>query len=171
MSWPGAGHQPHDPGVRGFDDLISLVAGRIDGEADLIAQSMGGVVAIGVALKHPEKVRRLVLTATSGGIDVRSRGATEWREEYRKEYPQAADWIWREQVDYVGAIPGLRNPTLLIWGDHDPISPVAVGQQLNELLPESTLHVLEGGTHSLAEDRPDEVAALVVDHLDTPPQS
>lgn len=41
-------------------------------------------MAIGLALKHLEKVPRLVLTATSGGIDVRSRGATEWLEDYRK---------------------------------------------------------------------------------------
>lgn len=46
------------------------------------------------------------------------------------------------------------------------ISPVSVGQRLNELLPESRLHVLVGGTHSLAQDRPDDVAALIVDHLD-----
>jgi pimeloyl-ACP methyl ester carboxylesterase len=47
----------------------------------------------------------------------------------------------------------------------DPISPVAVGRRLAHLLPNSELHVLESGTHSLAHDRPDEVARLIEDHL------
>jgi pimeloyl-ACP methyl ester carboxylesterase len=56
-------------------------------------------------------------------------------------------------------------PVLLIWGDSDPISPVAVGERLAELLPRSELVVLNGGTHDLAFERADEVAALIERHL------
>src|SRR5947209_12288578 len=110
LSWPGAGDQPHNPRVRGFDDLIALVAGKLDDWSDLVAQSMGGVVAIGIALHHPEKVRRLVLGATSGGIDVAALGAADWRTPYQAEYPRAAPWICDDRVDYTDALARLDVP-------------------------------------------------------------
>jgi pimeloyl-ACP methyl ester carboxylesterase len=165
LSWPGAGDQPHDPNVHGFEDLIASTSRGLHAPSDLVAQSMGAIIAIGIALRHPEQVRRLVLTATSGGIDVAELGGADWREEYGAEYPNAASWITEDHVDYTNAIPTITAPTLLIWGDVDPISPVAAGRRLAQLLPNSELHVLPGGTHSLAHDRPDEVARLIEDHL------
>jgi pimeloyl-ACP methyl ester carboxylesterase len=165
LSWPGAGNQPHDPGVSGFGDLIDRVARRLHGPTDLIAQSMGGAIALALALDHPQWVRRLVLVATSGGIDVGQFGASDWREDYRAEYPTAASWITEDRVDYTDSLPMVRAPALLLWGDEDPISPVEVGWRLAQLLPHSELRVLPGGTHSLAHDRPDEVARLIRGHL------
>ena len=40
---------------------------------------------------HPRLVRRLVLTATSGGVDMGALGATDWRADYRIQYPHVAD--------------------------------------------------------------------------------
>ncbi|MGB9184225.1 MAG: MBL fold metallo-hydrolase [Solirubrobacteraceae bacterium] len=68
-------------------------------------------------------------------------------------------------LDHAPAIVAITAPTCLIWGDADPISPLSVGQQLHQLLPASTLHILPGATHSLAHDRADEVTTLIVDHL------
>ncbi len=161
LGWPGLGDEPHDPAVRGFDDLVELVEGQLDAEADLVAQSMGGIVAVRVALRRPEAVRRLVLVATSGGIDVAGLGGANWRAEYQRSYPRAAAWITTEQPDHASDIPRITAPTLLIWGDADPISPVAVGERLLALLPNARLEVLAGATHDLAIERADEVASLI----------
>ena len=50
FGWPGLGNQPHDPAVKGMDDLVSRVVAKIDGPVDLVAQSMGGIIAARVAI-------------------------------------------------------------------------------------------------------------------------
>jgi pimeloyl-ACP methyl ester carboxylesterase len=79
FSWPGLGNEPHDPNIRGIGDLVAVVLSDLDEPADLIAQSMGGLVAIRVALDAPHKVRRLVLTATSAALPVADLGRADWR--------------------------------------------------------------------------------------------
>lgn len=53
----------------------------------------------------------------------------------------------------------------LLWGDADPISPVAVGQRLAALLPQAQLHVFAGGDHDLGHALAHEVAPLIDAHL------
>ena len=69
LGWPGFGDEPADGTVRSLADLVPWTVERLPSErVDVVAQSMGGVVASLLALAHPERVRRLVLCATSGGI-------------------------------------------------------------------------------------------------------
>ncbi len=109
-------------------------------------------------------VRRLVLVATSGGIDLAPFGVEDWRPGYRREYPSAAPWITEYCVDLGDRLRTLVAPTLLIWGDADPISPTAVGAHLARLLPRARLVVVPGGDHLLARDRAAEVAPHIADH-------
>lgn len=151
FSWPGLGDEPPDPGVRGIDDLVALVVAALDeAPADLIAQSMGGVVAVRAALARPGRVRRLVLAATSGGVPVADLGGADWRGDYRAAYPHAAGWIAEPQPDFSARLGELAMPCLLLWGGADPISPPAVGRRLLELLPDARLHVVADGAHDLA---------------------
>ena len=165
LNWPGAGNEPHDDSLQGFDDLVDRVAAQLDGPADIVAQSLGGVVAMRLAITSPERVRRLVLVATSGGLDVGGLGGADWRGAYRQIYPQAASWVTDERRDLSGLLGQVAAPTLLIWGDDDPISPTAVGERLAGVLPDATLRVMGGGTHSVGHDEPQRVAELVEAHL------
>lgn len=88
-------------------------------------------------------------------------GAIDWRAGYRKEYPEAAEWIYERRLAAPLPVERIAQPTLLIWGDADPISPLGVGQHLAKVMPNATLHVLAGGDHGLAENRPDQVAPLI----------
>ena len=165
FGWPGLGGQQHDPAVRGLADLKKMVTDRMDGPVDLVAQSMGGVLAAQIALERPELVHRLVLCVTSGGVDMKGLGASDWRADYRRSFPKAAAWI----TDGVAAAPipveKIAVPTLLIWGDSDPVSPVAVGEHLVARLPNARLEIVKGGDHDVASTHADLVARLIVRHL------
>jgi pimeloyl-ACP methyl ester carboxylesterase len=59
---------PNRPDVAVRDLAAVLAAAGAAGPIDLVGQSMGGWCALGFALAHPERVRRLVLADTPGGI-------------------------------------------------------------------------------------------------------
>ena len=165
FGWPGLGAQPHDSAIRGVDDLKRLVTARMDQPVDLVAQSMGGVIAARIALEHPELVRRLVLCVTSGGVDMAGLGASDWRADYRRSFPKAAAWITDGGPTPPLQVEKIAAPTLLIWGDTDPISPVAVGRHLAERLPQARLEIVPGGDHDVASTHADLVARLIARHL------
>ena len=161
FGWPGLGDQPHDLDIKSIDDLVRLVDVTVDGPVDLVAQSMGGVVATRFALKRPNAVRRLVLAVTSAGVNMTQFGASDWRADYRSQFPRAADWITQHSATAELPVELIEAPTLLIWGDSDPISPVAVGRHLERRMPNARLHVVPGGDHSLASNKAEAVAALI----------
>ena len=165
FGWPGLGDELHDPTIANVDDLVALVEARITGPVDLVAQSMGGVVAARIALARPHIVRRLVLVVTSAGVDMARFGASEWRPSYRKLFPNAAEWIVQKGPAAELAVENISAPTLLIWGDADPISPVAVGRHLEQRIPNARLHIVAGADHDLASTKADVVADLVSQHL------
>jgi poly(3-hydroxyoctanoate) depolymerase len=167
LDWPGHGTVRPDPRVLGFEGLVDLVKARMDRPVDLIAQSMGGAVAIRATLDRPEMVRHLVLAATSGGLDLSRFDAEEWRASYRQEYPRAADSaaLLEYRTDLSERIRTIGTPTLLLWGDSDPISPAAVGEYLESLLPRSKLIIIPGGSHGFAEEQPDVIAPYIASHL------
>jgi pimeloyl-ACP methyl ester carboxylesterase len=166
LGWPGLGDQAHDPTVRGLDDLVGRAADALDAPSAVIAQSMGGIVAVRLALEHPQRISHLVLVATSGGVDVARLGAADWRADYRRTFPSAAPWILDARADHTADMTRIATPTLLIWGDCDPISPVAIGAHLESLLPRAQLVVVPRGTHALAMEHAATVATLIRDHLE-----
>ncbi len=165
LSWPGLGDEPQDPSIRGLDDLVRLVLDQVGVETDIVAHSMGGVVALRAALAAEGRVRRLVMTATSGGLDVAALGGSDWRDAYRSHYPQAGSWITTTRPDLTPDLAKITAPTLLIWGDADAISPLAVGQTLQALLPSATLRVIRGGDHDFAETHAAQTARWIEEHL------
>lgn len=165
VGYPGFGNTPRDPAVDDFDGLVRHVLTAIDRPTAVIAQSMGGVIAMRAALERAALVTHLVLTVTSGGLDMQGLGAQDWRDGFAEANPQLPDWFLTFRADLSHDLDRVAQPTLLLWGDDDPISPVAAGRRLLERLPDAQLHVVPGGRHDLAAMHADTLAPLVDAHL------
>lgn len=164
-AWPGLGDEPPAAGIASLDDLTAMVLAKIDGPTAILAQSMGGVVALRAALAAPGQVKKLVLAATSGGVPVADLGAEDWRPAYFAAFPSAARWIGAPAPDLSTEVTRVSAPSLLLWGDADPISPPAVGRRLQALLPRSRLEIIHGADHDLVRTHVPAVAKLIARHL------
>lgn len=161
VGYPGLGAQPPSPAVGSAEGLLAQVEQRLTRPGVVVAQSMGGTLALQLAHRHPAMVTHLVLVATSGGFDVARHGATDWRAGFLATYPGTPPWALAPGPDLAPVLAGLRMPVLLVWGDRDDLSPVAAGRFLAGRIPRATMHVVEGGDHWLARQFPERVAALI----------
>ena len=167
VGWPGFADTPFDPSVKCLADLVSIVDRHLDRPAALVAQSMGGVVAILAALRGEPNIRRLVLTATSGGIDMRPFRPHDWKKDYLRDMPRAPTWFVDDHSDLTDQLPDIEIPTLLLFGDADPIAPVAVGRFLESRLLSARLVTIEGGGHRMAKVSPEVIACHVREFLES----
>ena len=166
LSWPGFGDVPSNPAIRSLDDLFRWLLARIPGgPSHVIAQSMGGILAARLAIEYPERVARLVLVATSGGVDVARLGGMDWRPAYRAALPDVPSWFVEDRTDLTDRLATIRASTLLLHGDADPVSPLAVADLLEARIPNARRTVVRGGTHGFAQEQPDEVAEAIRAHL------
>lgn len=164
IAYPSFGAYPEQENIKSFSTLQQYVLRQIPQNAVVIAQSMGGIFAVQAALQMPEKIRALILVATSGGIDLSRFDVKDWREEYKNTF-QVPDWFV-EHAEYLDEkLHEIKCPILLIWGDSDPISPVAVAVYLQQKLAHAELVVIEQGQHDLAYEYADQVSVHIAHFL------
>lgn len=186
----GHGRTPDVDGPISYElmaqDTIAFLERVVGEPAYLVGHSDGTPVALLVALRRPDLVRRLVLAAgvfhQSGWID----GAIDLDEEtveffvqYHGEVspdgPQhfgivkdKLDRMHREEptltVADLAAYPG---PALVMVADDDEIH-VAHTLALREGLPQAQLAVVPGTGHGLLADKPDLCNRLIIDFLTEP---
>ncbi|WP_055585614.1 alpha/beta fold hydrolase [Streptacidiphilus griseoplanus] len=76
VDYPGSGQSPTSPTALELDDLADQLVAAADAEGldtfALSGYSLGGPVAIRAAVRHPERVTALVLSATFARLDTRT---------------------------------------------------------------------------------------------------
>jgi len=154
--------------------LHSILEHESVGKATIVGNSMGGWLAMLYALKHPEKVERLVLEDSSGmawdmtGVplvptnreeaDRMMRAVhgpeTKTSDEVldallkRKNTPLSRFDLADVMQHFVDArLADLKVPVSLIWGHDDGILPLAYAKKLHERIPGSTLSIIDGAAH------------------------
>jgi 2-hydroxy-6-oxonona-2,4-dienedioate hydrolase len=163
----------------------------------LLGNSMGGHVGLVHVLKHPEKIKTLILTGSSGlfengmGDSYPKRGDYQYikaKTELTFYSPETAS---KELVDEVYAIvnnrlkaikiialakSAIRNnlgdelskvkqPTCLIWGNNDSITPPFVAKEFHKLIPNSELNFIDKCGHAPMMEVPDEFNAALHNFL------
>jgi len=58
-------------------------------------------------------------------------------------------------------LPGIKVPTLLIWGNQDNITPPQVGKLFNDLMPNADLHYIDRCGHVPTQEQPEQVLQLI----------
>jgi pimeloyl-ACP methyl ester carboxylesterase len=154
----------------------------------LLGNSLGGHVALLHVIKHPERIKSIILTGSSGlfengmGDTYPKRGDYEYikkKTELTFYDPKSAS---KELVDEVYSIVNeriktikiialaksairnnlgeelnqIKQPTLLIWGNNDTITPPFVGREFQKLIPNSELHFIDKCGHAPMMEVPDE---------------
>lgn len=160
IAYPSFGGYAAHPSVMSFDDLQDFVIDQIQIPSIVIAQSMGGVFAVQAALQKSTLIQGLVLVATSGGIDLSLFDTLDWRRQYQETF-QVPDWFTGHHEYLDDQLSQIQCPILLIWGDADPISPIAIGRYLQSQLSQSELHIIAKGQHDLAHSHAHQVSQLI----------
>jgi poly(3-hydroxyoctanoate) depolymerase len=166
--YPGLGGIAPNPTLRTMADLQAHLLASLPEQFDLVTMSMGGVLALRIALEHPARIRKLVLLATSGGVNVEARGGIDWRDTFRRVQPNAPSWFVEDRTDVTPELGRIAHPTLLIYGDADLIAPPRVGHFLQKSLPNARIEIIADATHDLEIDHPDLIASFIEAHLRRP---
>jgi pimeloyl-ACP methyl ester carboxylesterase len=146
-------------------DLARWVASELPERCDLVSLSMGSALALRLALEHPERVRRLVLVVPCGGVNAARFGALDWRDDFIEARYYAPRWFVDDSVDFSDRLAAVAAPTLLVFGEDDPIAPPAIGHFLVAQLPAAKLEIVPDATHDLEEEHPAFLASLIEAHL------
>ncbi|MDB5252749.1 MAG: alpha/beta hydrolase [Flaviaesturariibacter sp.] len=163
----------------------------------LLGNSLGGHVALVYMLKHPERIKSLTLTGSSGlfengmGDSYPKRGDYDYIKKKTEltfydpamatdELVSEVFEITRNRIKVIKIIAlaksAIRNnlgdelsqikqPTLLIWGANDTITPPFVAREFNKLIPNSELHFIDKCGHAPMMEVPQEFNVLLHNFL------
>ena len=152
------------------DDYAALLDALHVDKAYVVGWSDGGITALLMALRHPEKVIRLA----ASGANLRPEAGAfaaglwePWRQTYERDRTKV--WAteqeknawklfvldWREPTITAAALGAVRCPALIICGDHDMIS-LEHTVEIYRSLPQAALWVVPHSGHATLIEHADE---------------
>lgn len=168
----GASEDPTGPYE--MDDLVgdlSCVVDELAGETfHLVGHSLGGMISLAFAVRHPDRLRSLTLASTTAHNGRRaSRLARQMAFQLEDSEPTRA-WAWRacQGFSVLDQLDRIRCPALVLHGTDDPLMPVAFGEWLAKGLPDPRFVPIEGAGHSVQVEGAEIFGAELVEHLSGP---
>jgi pimeloyl-ACP methyl ester carboxylesterase len=166
------------------DDIAALLKQLKIEQADFFGDSFGGTIAVMMAVRHPQLVRRVV---SHGGSLAPYPGTTadrpphdsdlvKWqREEYQKAAPDPKQWptlfdkACNSLIAWKGFSPdqlkAIKVPVLIACGDHDLI-PVERCAEWSRMIPNAQLVVIPDSSHFVLFSEPEKLLPTLATFLD-----
>ena len=161
-----------------IESYVEFLAAFLDvlgiAQTDLMGHSMGGMLAIAMAARHPERVRRLVLVDSAGLPELAGphwqvplRAVTDSSMRQWKLYPTFVKIGLRARTAREGLnlirnysvrrdLWNVRAQTLVLWGSRDRLVPVEHGAFMARHIRGARLAVVRGAGHMPFYERPEE---------------
>lgn len=181
---PGFGQSDNPPHIFSLQELANSVIAWMDAlnlpRAIFIGNSLGCQVIVDLAIRYPERVDRLILTAPT--VDPYARSMF-WQfirlvmdgplEDISLAFPMLIDVFaggpYRAVKTFRYALADpiqakltqVKAPTLVVRGDCDPVVSQAWVEKATALLPNGQLNILKQAPHCVTFSTPDELASVV----------
>ena len=156
-------------------DMLKLLDHLGIGQVDVVGWSDGGIVGLELAVRHPERIKKLVVIGGNYDVDglvekptiqivpktpisyrLSSPNPTHWPDFYRKVV-----LMWQTEPHFtVEELARITAPTLLIAGEFDAIKTVHT-DALARAIQGSQEVIIKGGTHSVPIKEPEKVNAQI----------
>lgn len=176
-------------------DAVTLIESLDLGPVHLVGWSDGGCTALAVAMERPELLRSMTLLGTSYNTDNYSADAWRAIDDFLRPtaaellvvramrylmspepwdgsaFVERMTEMWMTLPDFtLEDLRRIETPTLVIGCDRDKFlshegDPLSVFRATAEAMPNATLEVITGGSHSVSILRPSEVNSLILDFL------
>ena len=136
------------------DDTAWLMQALGIEQAHILGISMGGRIALALALRHPKSIKKLILVSTS------ARSIKNWRSYFfgmlssapifRSKYPQPHYAFMRQrQASFVynctDQLHELHIPTVIMHGEKDKIVPYTLAEEMHTGIQGSKMLTFAGG--------------------------
>jgi pimeloyl-ACP methyl ester carboxylesterase len=163
------------------DDMLKILDRLQIHRVDVVGWSDGGIIGLDLAMRHPERIRKLVAISANydvGGLLVSPTLATEIPRaplSYKLFAPDPAHWpalyrrvvtMWQTEPHYtLNDLGHIRAPTLVMAGERDIIKREHT-DQLAKAISGSQEVIIEGGTHAVPFEKPELVNSNILRFLD-----
>lgn len=186
-----SGGSAHDTITAYYQVISAMLDSLAISAAVLGGHSMGGAIALELALTAPQQVAGLVLVSTGARLRVNPAIIQGLQSDFATTTAQLLDWMYRPDLapkqraralhqlranrpqqlvadfracDYFDRrtdLPTIKQPTLIICGTRDQMTPVSYSTFLHQSIVGSELHLLEEGSHMAIIEMPARVTAAV----------
>jgi pimeloyl-ACP methyl ester carboxylesterase len=140
------------------EDAAGLLDALNIKQAHILGISMGGRIALALALRHPEQVKSLILVSTGAKVP-----SPSWRRRLQlelaprlsllrgtKQHPQPYYAFVRQReasqsYDCTDRLQEIRVPTLILHGKRDRVAPLRLAQEMRARIANAQLVTFPGG--------------------------